>query len=159
MSAMVFAGPAAAQTACADLTGFAVDSARIGLPVIEDHLGKTPDRMYHVGGSKGGHERQASTTADRFTKTSAVLGAGTDDSIRYYIQPGNGHGFATFNLGLDSPTALDSWVETGTAPQDPIATDGNTGASRQMPLCVYPAFPRYTEGGPIKADSFVCAVK
>ena len=147
MSAMAFAGPAAAQTACADLTGFAADSARIGLPVIEHHLGKTPDRMYHVGGSTGGHERLASAH-DRCTLP-VTLSHGVTQ-----IGP-----FPALMGGDNSGVWLDSRVETGTAPQDPIATDGNTGASRQMPLCVYPAFPRYTEGGPIKADSFVCAVK
>lgn len=98
-------------------------------------------------------------TTDWYLQASARLGAAADDTLRYFIQPGYGHGQGEFRLDWDSLAALDHWVETGTAPEAPIAHDGNEGAARTMPLCAYPAFPRYLDGPTDRADSFVCALK
>jgi len=84
-------------------------------------------------------------------------GAGSREFLRYYVQPGYGHGGGDFNLSWDSLSALEDWAEQGAAPVNPIATDANSGASRQMPLCAYPTFPRYVGGSPAAASSFTCA--
>ena len=80
------------------------------------------------------------------------------NTVRYYVQPGYGHGNGAFNLSFDSLTALDQWVTKGAAPRNPIAYDGNpTTAGRSMPLCQYPQWPRYTGmGDPNSATSYTC---
>ncbi len=82
------------------------------------------------------------------------------NTIKYYVQPGYGHGANAvndFNLSYDSLTALDAWVTKGAAPRNQIAYDGNPAtAGRSMPLCEYPAWPMYVEGDPTTASSFTC---
>ena len=81
------------------------------------------------------------------------------NSVRYYVQPGYGHGNGAFNLSFDSLTALDDWVSRGARPRNPIAYDGNQGptAGRSMPLCEYPQWPRYNgQGDPNSATSYTC---
>jgi hypothetical protein len=80
------------------------------------------------------------------------------NSVRYYNQPGYGHGNGAFNMSWDSLTALDDWVSKGRAPANPVAYDGNTAtAGRSMPLCDYPKWPlRVGTGDPSSASSFVC---
>ncbi len=81
------------------------------------------------------------------------------NTVRYYVQPGYGHGGGDFGLSYDSLTALDGWVTKGAAPADQVADDGNPGADRSMPLCEYPAWPRYSgSGDPSLASSFTCAM-
>jgi hypothetical protein len=38
-------------------------------------------------------------------------------------------------------------TENGNAPGTLIATDGNPGAARIRPMCLYPAWPRYSGSG------------
>jgi len=80
------------------------------------------------------------------------------NAVRYYVQPGYGHGSGVFGLSYDSLTALDNWVAKGAAPSKQIAYDGNAAtAGRSMPLCEYPAWPRYAgKGDPNLASSFTC---
>ena len=81
--------------------------------------------------------------------------------FRYYVAPSLGHGLN--GAGADSFTlftALEEWVESGKAPDGPIATkrdpDGNARYTR--PLCEYGTFPKYLgRGDPSKASSFACA--
>jgi len=81
------------------------------------------------------------------------------NTVRYYVQPGYGHGNGNFGLSYDSLTALDDWVTKGVAPANQVAYDGNAAtAGRAMPLCEFPAWPRYTgTGDPKLATSFQCA--
>ncbi|NVO25437.1 tannase/feruloyl esterase family alpha/beta hydrolase [Donghicola mangrovi] len=79
--------------------------------------------------------------------------------LRYYVQPGYGHGMGVYNMNWDSLAALDAWVETGTAPVDPVSNAVVAGALREMPLCEYPAFPRFAGGDPAQAGSFACALR
>jgi Tannase and feruloyl esterase len=58
-------------------------------------------------------------------------------------------------------TALDQWVETGTAPNEVIATkytndDPTQPILFQRPLCVYPKISQYNGGNPNSASSFSC---
>jgi Tannase and feruloyl esterase len=80
------------------------------------------------------------------------------NTVRYYVQPGYGHGSGDFNLSWDSLAALDAWVTRGDDPDHPIAYDGNPAtAGRSMPLCEYPKWPRYNgTGDPNSATSYTC---
>jgi pimeloyl-ACP methyl ester carboxylesterase len=84
-----------------------------------------------------------------------------DSFMRFYVIPGLGHGFGTFNARFDSLPALEQWVDSGKAPEGLIATDGNPNASRTRPLCAYPKFPKFTgtAGAENVAASFTCAAK
>lgn len=99
-----------------------------------------------------------SATTDYFLRVAARYGTRTSDFVRYFIQPGYGHGVGPFTLSWDSLAALDNWVETGTFPPYAVATDASAATvGRQMPLCDYPLFPRYVAGDPRQASSFRCS--
>lgn len=86
--------------------------------------------------------------------------AQVDDFARYYEIPGLGHAVSTaFQPGWDSVTALENWVENGTAPANQVITDGAGVPGRTRPLCDYPTFPKYKGGGlnVNLASSFTCA--
>lgn len=96
-------------------------------------------------------------TTDYYLRLAARYGAGADDLVRYYVQPGYGHGEGEFRLAWDSLAALDDWVENGTPPNNLVAIDANpVTRNRQMPLCAYPSFPRYHSGDPRLATSYRC---
>jgi feruloyl esterase len=84
--------------------------------------------------------------------------AAADRFIRFYTVPGYGHGTGSFMVDWDSLSALDAWVEKGSPPVEPFATDLNPGGhGRTRPLCRYPAWPRYRGSGDINsAVSFSC---
>ncbi|MDE1181929.1 tannase/feruloyl esterase family alpha/beta hydrolase [Paraburkholderia sp.] len=80
-----------------------------------------------------------------------------DEFVRFYLVPGMGHGSGVFSLQWDPLGALDAWVTESKAPETLIGTDGNRGANRSRPLCVYPAWPRYNGTGDVNAaSSFNC---
>jgi pimeloyl-ACP methyl ester carboxylesterase len=84
-----------------------------------------------------------------------------DSFLRFYVIPGFGHGFGTFNAKFDALPALEQWVESGKAPAGLIATDGNPNANRTRPLCEYPKYPRFSgaAGTENSAASFMCVQK
>jgi feruloyl esterase len=90
----------------------------------------------------------------------AMGGAGkTSDWLRLFMAPGMGHcrggdGPNTF----DALTALEAWVEKGTAPNQIIASHSTKGiVDRTRPLCAYPMVARYTGTGSIDdAANFSC---
>lgn len=81
------------------------------------------------------------------------------DFARFYMVPGFGHGDGSFVVGWDSLGALDTWVEKGQAPANPVAVDtARATAGRSRPLCEYPSFPKYNGRGDVNAAaSFTCA--
>jgi feruloyl esterase len=81
-----------------------------------------------------------------------------DSFMRFYLIPGLGHGFGTFNAKFDSLGALQNWVENGKAPSGLTAVDGNPNANRSRPLCEYPKWPKFTgaQGTESSAASFAC---
>jgi len=86
--------------------------------------------------------------------------AAVDRFMRFYTVPGYGHGVGVFAVDWDSLTALDHWVETGAAPDGPVATDINPATrGRTRPLCRYPAWPRYNGSGDINAAGAYSCVK
>ncbi len=96
---------------------------------------------------------------------------GTQSYYRLFMAPGMGHcgggpglnsfGNVTSNSGSgpassDIFTALETWVEQGTAPTQVIATN-TPGASFTRPLCPYPQNATYTgTGSTSDAANFVC---
>ena len=99
------------------------------------------------------------TTTAYVNRLSARYGANLKDFVRYYVQPGFGHAGGVFNVGWDSLTALEDWVESGKAPADQVATDVNAAtAGRSRPMCEYPSWPKYKGTGDVNsASSFTCA--
>ena len=88
-----------------------------------------------------------------------TMGAATVDGfMRFYTVPGYGHGVGVFTVDWDSLTALDHWVETGAAPDEPVATDISPATrGRTRPLCRYPSWPRYHGSGDINAaGNYTC---
>jgi hypothetical protein len=78
--------------------------------------------------------------------------------VRYYVVPGYGHGRGAFNVQWDSLAALDTWVETGNAPERPVVADlTEQTRGRTRPLCEYPRWPKYSgTGSEDRAESFTC---
>jgi Tannase and feruloyl esterase len=100
-------------------------------------------------------------TVEYFEKVTAQLGgaAETAESVRLFMIPGMNHcgggeGPNVFNM----TSALEQWVEDGTAPDQVLATHRTDGkADRTRPLCRYPKMARYTgTGDPNDAANFVC---
>jgi hypothetical protein len=103
----------------------------------------------------------ADMTHDYFRSLRARYGTGLDQFVRYYVQPGFGHGSGDFQLAWDSLAVLERWVEAGESPGAQIATDeAKATVGRTRPLCEYPAWPRYRGKGSLNAAaSFICAVR
>jgi Tannase and feruloyl esterase len=81
-----------------------------------------------------------------------------DTFARFYEVPGLGHAVSTvFNGTWDSLTALENWVEKGTAPSGQVTTDTVGIPGRTRPLCDYPKWPQYNGTGDVNvAASFTC---
>jgi feruloyl esterase len=99
-----------------------------------------------------------SMTTAYYNSLSVRYGSKLKDFARYYMAPGFGHGSGAFTLEWDSLTALDTWVETGKAPESPVVTDGTSATKgRTRPLCEYPGWPRYNGTGDVNsAASYTC---
>ena len=131
------------------------DATSVDLDLFAAHGGK----LIVVQGSTDMLVPPAATT-DYVARLGARYGLRTGGLVRYFVQPGYGHGAGDFLLTWDSLGALDAWVETGSFPANPVASDGNAATrDRQMPLCEYPAYPRYTGGDARLATSFACVTR
>ncbi|WP_398500321.1 tannase/feruloyl esterase family alpha/beta hydrolase [Variovorax sp.] len=127
--------------------------------------------------ANGGKLLMAHGTADQlvstratdqyFNRVRATMGAErVKGFMRYYQIPGYAHAVGTvFNASWDSLSALENWVEKGTAPTAMTVTDApidpvTMTASvprRTRPLCDYPAWPKYKGSGDVDvAASFSC---
>jgi hypothetical protein len=71
---------------------------------------------------------------------------------------GLGHAASSvFNATWDSLTALEQWVEKGTAPSGQVTTDTAGVPGRTRPLCDYPKWVKYNGTGDVNlAASFTC---
>jgi hypothetical protein len=101
-------------------------------------------------------DRMGRTTVDRFA--------------RLFVMPQTGHGlsgtsYGTAGDGRTIPTApipnrfdqvglLFDWVENAKAPGMSVTV---TAGEKSLPLCSYPAYPRYTTGAAGSAASYQCA--
>lgn len=101
-------------------------------------------------------------TADYYNRQVRQHGQAKVDSFaRYYEIPGLGHAASSqFNGTWDALTALEQWVERGTAPSAQITRDTVGVPGRTRPLCDYPKWPKYNGTGDVNAaTSFTCATQ
>jgi feruloyl esterase len=109
------------------------------------------------------------TSINYYTSVTNVMGKGakgngdglrvTQDFYRLFMVPGMQHcaggpGATTF----DALTALENWVEQGTAPESILAAHVENGVTKfTRPLCPYPAQATYKGNGDTNdAANFVC---
>jgi feruloyl esterase len=77
-----------------------------------------------------------------------------DSFLRFYLIPGLGHGIGPFTAKYDGLKVLEDWVEEHHAPGTLIAADENPATKgRTRPMCVFPAWPRYSGTGSVDAAS------
>ena len=90
--------------------------------------------------------------------------------LDFFVMPQTGHGLTGSNYDVDGngraivslPISnrydqfglLVDWVENNTAPGKSVTV---TAGERSLPLCSYPAYPRYRAGAPALAGSYECA--
>jgi feruloyl esterase len=95
-------------------------------------------------------------TVNYYKSVVKKMGPKATDSVRLFMAPGMNHcsgGDGPFRF--DQVSALDEWVEKGTAPERVIASHPS---GRTRPLCPYPQVAKYTGSGSTDdAASFVCA--
>ena len=93
-----------------------------------------------------------------------------DGFARFYVIPQTGHGLtgssytangdgatipaAQIPSRFDRVAMLLDWVEKGAAPPKSATVTGNAGT---LPLCSYPAYPKYAAGPVTNAGSYTCA--
>jgi hypothetical protein len=96
--------------------------------------------------------------------------ADVDRFARFFVMPQTGHGLNGTNYGVDGngraipslpiPNRYDQlgllieWVENGVVPGKSVTV---TAGDKSLPLCSYPAYPRYDGGTPASAGSYECA--
>lgn len=102
----------------------------------------------------------ASSTQQFVTRANAAMGTQVAASfLRYYEVPGYAHGAGgQFTVSYDALSALDRWVEGGTAPIAQVVRDTNPGNNnRTRPLCEWPTWPQYNGSGDVnQATSYTC---
>jgi feruloyl esterase len=103
----------------------------------------------------------AETSVGYHRRVRETLGAaGSDEWMRLFLAPGMGHcGGGEGPNAFDPVTALEQWVEHGSAPGQIMATRRTDGkVVRTRPLCPYPQVARYRGTGSIDdAANFTCA--
>jgi len=92
-----------------------------------------------------------------------------DQFARLFVMPQTGHGLSGTSYSVDGkgraippvpiPNRYDQvallfdWVENGVAPGMSVTL---TAGEKSLPLCSYPAYPKYQTGFPAAAASYVC---
>lgn len=118
--------------------------------------------LWHGGADTGLSVNATIRYAAEMTK--AVGAEAADTSTRFYVPPGVDH--CGGGVGPDSTdllAALDRWVTLGQAPETLTAAKRDAGGTvtREMPLCRFPQYPRYTgpadDASAVKlATSYTC---
>ena len=99
-------------------------------------------------------------TIDYYESVLAAIGAEqVKDSVRLFMAPGVDHcggGEGTFMI--DALGSIDTWVESGKAPEQLVASRPLAGGARRTrPLCPYPQVARYRgQGSTDDASNFAC---
>ncbi len=123
----------------------------------------------------GTNDTLASTGAqlDYYQSVLDKMGRSKVDSFaRLYVLPQTGHGLTGNNYVTDGagkqieskpiPNTFDrfallvDWVENGKAPGKSIRV---TAASRSLPMCSYPEYPKYKKGPTDAMESYGCSAK
>jgi feruloyl esterase len=107
---------------------------------------------------------------DYYQSVLDTMGRAAVDSFgRFYVLPQTGHGLSgsSYTMNGDGqaiaarqiPSRFDrvamllEWVEKGVAPPKSATVTGNAGT---LPMCSYPAYPRYNGGSATEAASYAC---
>ena len=98
------------------------------------------------------------STIEYFEAVRAKVPA-SKDAVRLFLAPGVLHcGGGAGPDRFDALTAMENWVEKGTAPAAMLATKANSPISR--PLCPYPQLPKYKGTGDTNdAANFACSAR
>jgi feruloyl esterase len=108
---------------------------------------------------------------DYYQSVIGKMGRATVDQFaRFWVLPQTGHGLSGSNYTVDGkgreipsqpiPNRYDQvgllfdWVEKGVAPGMSVTV---TAGEKSLPLCSYPAYPKYQTGSPSAAASYSCA--
>lgn len=103
-------------------------------------------------------------TVNYFEQLRATHGAALDDVNRLFLLPGVDHcgiqsGSGINAAGFDPLTALETWLETGTAPETLMSTrlDADGEPDWERPVCAWPARAVHNGSGDWRdAESFAC---
>jgi feruloyl esterase len=102
-------------------------------------------------------------TVDYFERLTETHGAALADVNRLFLIPGMDHcgiqpGPGITSAGFDPLTALETWLDTGTAPDTLLTTKTTDGAVEwSRPVCAWPAVARHDGAGDWRDPaSFVC---
>lgn len=86
--------------------------------------------------------------------------AAVAEFARLYAAPGVDHVGSGAPANVDMLAVLVDWVERGRAPGDLVVTEQKVAlpvtTERALPLCQWPAWPKYRQGDPKAAESFAC---
>jgi feruloyl esterase len=123
-------------------------------------------------GNGADYQRSVMQEIGYYNSVVAKMGqARADRFLRFFVTPGVNHsGNGRLASGAAVPAkvdllgALDSWVETGKAPERLLQVTQESQApfkvAASRPMCRYPLTPRYDgRGDPNEASSFVCAAQ
>ena len=133
--------------------------------------------FYRRGGKMlvtiGANDTLASTGAqlDYYQSVIGKMGQATVDQFaRFFVIPQAGHGLSGVNYSIDGGgktipsvaipntfsrlSVLIDWVEKKIAPGKSLVV---TAGEKGLPLCSYPAYPKYVSGPTGSASSYVCS--
>jgi hypothetical protein len=84
--------------------------------------------------------------------------ADPSSNSRLFIVPGTPHagGSGLIGGGVDWATSIVDWVEKGIAPSQLTYSSPPPGVAKSLPVCQYPAYPRYISGDVNASSSYSC---
>ena len=157
--------------------GGPLNKRRVELSAILDST--NPDlSAFHKHGGKlivviGTNDTLASPGAQVAYYQSVIdkMGQATVDAFaRFFVLPQTGHGLSGLSYTVDGngkvvqtqqiPNTYDrfgvltDWVERGLAPGKQVTV---ASGERSLPMCSYPAYPKYVGGATGEANSYTCA--
>ena len=100
-------------------------------------------------------DRMGRASVDRFARFFVMPQTGHGLSGTNYTTDGNGRSIAAQPIPnrFDQLSLLFDWVENNIAPGTSVVV---TAGEKSLPLCSYPAYPRYRAGAPASASSYEC---
>ena len=101
-------------------------------------------------------DRMGRTAVDRFARFFVMPQTGHGLTGTNYVVDGNGRTVASQPIPnrYDQVGLLIDWVENDIVPGKSVTV---TAGEKSLPLCSYPAYPRYRGGAEAAADSYGCA--
>jgi feruloyl esterase len=158
--------------------GAAMNARRQEMSVISDSTNPDLNGFYKRGGKMivtiGTNDTLASPGAqlDYYQSVIDKIGEETVDRFaRFFVMPQAGHGLSGMNYSVDGdgksipsapiPNTFDrlgilmDWVENNIVPGKSLTV---TAGQKSLPLCSYPAYPKYMSGPATSASSYTCAL-